>query len=131
MKTYYILSHSSESEFAVDRKEVLKMSISILLGHAIEWALLHYVDESRFKFEATISDVHFWTSPNVGTGQSSEIIDAPPGSHQCGLVWRWLSLKFGDNLRRGIRKILVKKALSETSLSEILYLNGNWPVNCI
>jgi hypothetical protein len=34
-----------------------------------------------------------------------------------------------QSLRRGIRKILVKKALSETSLSEILDPNGNWPVN--
>jgi hypothetical protein len=46
------------------------MSISILQGLAVEWASLHHVDESRFKFEATISDVRFWTSPDVGTGQS-------------------------------------------------------------
>jgi hypothetical protein len=32
-------------------------------------------------------------------------------------------------LRRGIRKIPVKIALSETSLSEILDPNGNWPAN--
>jgi hypothetical protein len=31
----------------------------------------------------------------------------------------------------GIQKILVKKALSETSLSEILDPNGNWPVNLV
>jgi hypothetical protein len=30
-----------------------------------------------------------------------------------------------QSLRRGIWKILVKKALTETSLSEILDLNGN------
>jgi hypothetical protein len=36
-----------------------------------------------------------------------------------------------QSLGRGIRKILVKKALSETSLSEILDLNGNLPVNQI
>jgi hypothetical protein len=54
---YRILSHSSNSECAADLKEVLKMSISILGDLATEWVLLHHVDESRFKFEATISDV--------------------------------------------------------------------------
>jgi hypothetical protein len=67
---YHILSHSSDSECAADFQEVLKMSISILRGLAVEWALLHHVDESQFKFEATISDAPLWTSPNVGTGQS-------------------------------------------------------------
>jgi hypothetical protein len=61
---YHILSHSS------DLQEVLKMSISILQGLAIEWALLHHVDESWFKFETTISDVRLQTSPDVGTGWS-------------------------------------------------------------
>jgi hypothetical protein len=36
-----------------------------------------------------------------------------------------------QSLGRGIRKILVKKALIETSLLEILDPNGNWPVNQI
>jgi hypothetical protein len=36
-----------------------------------------------------------------------------------------------QSLGRVIRKILVKKALSETSLSETLDLNGNWLVNRI
>jgi hypothetical protein len=49
-------------------KEVLKMSIRILRGHAAKWALLHHVDESRFKLETTISDIHLQTSPDVGTG---------------------------------------------------------------
>jgi hypothetical protein len=49
---------------------MLKMSISILRGLAAEWALLHHVDESRFKFEVVVSDVRFQTSPNVGTGRS-------------------------------------------------------------
>jgi hypothetical protein len=35
------------------------------------------------------------------------------------------------SLKHGIQKILLKKALSETSLSEILDPNGNWPVNQI
>jgi hypothetical protein len=34
-----------------------------------------------------------------------------------------------QSLGHGIWKILVKKALSETFLSEILDPNGNWPVN--
>jgi hypothetical protein len=55
---YCILSHSSDSECAANLQEVLKMSISILRGLTIEWALLHHVDESRFKFKAAISDVH-------------------------------------------------------------------------
>jgi hypothetical protein len=67
---YRILSHFSDSECVVDLQEVLKMSISILRCLAIERALLHHVDESWFKFEAAISDVHFWTSPDIGTRQS-------------------------------------------------------------
>jgi hypothetical protein len=43
------------------------MSISILRGLAAEWALLHHDDESRFKFEAAISNVHLQTNPDVGT----------------------------------------------------------------
>jgi hypothetical protein len=34
-----------------------------------------------------------------------------------------------QTLRLRIRKILVKKASSETSLSEIVDANGNWPRN--
>jgi hypothetical protein len=64
------MSHSSDSECATDLQEVMKMSISIFRGLAIEWALLHHVDKSWFKFETTIFDVHLRTSPNVGTGQS-------------------------------------------------------------
>jgi hypothetical protein len=56
---YHILSHSSDSECAANLQEVLKMSTGILRGLAVEWALIHHVDESRFKFEAAISDVHF------------------------------------------------------------------------
>jgi hypothetical protein len=67
---YRILSHSLDSECPVDLQEVLKMSISILRGLATEWALLHHIDESWFKFEIAISDNHFWTSHDVGTGQS-------------------------------------------------------------
>jgi hypothetical protein len=67
---YRIMSHSSNSECATDLQEVLKMSISILRGLAIEWPLLHHVDESWFKFETTKSDVHLCTSPDVGTRQS-------------------------------------------------------------
>jgi hypothetical protein len=67
---YHILSHPSNSECAINLQEVLKMSISILRGPAVEWALLHHVDESQFKFEAAISDIHFWTSTDVGTGWS-------------------------------------------------------------
>jgi hypothetical protein len=55
---YHILSNSSDSECATDLQEVLKMSISILQGLAAEWALLHHVDDSWFKLEAAISDVH-------------------------------------------------------------------------
>jgi hypothetical protein len=69
-KTYFILSHSSDSECAADLQEVLKMSISILQGLVIEWALLHHVDESQFKFEAVISEVRLQISPDVGTGWS-------------------------------------------------------------
>jgi hypothetical protein len=36
-----------------------------------------------------------------------------------------------QSLRHGIQKILVKKALIETSLSEILDPNGDWLVNQI
>jgi hypothetical protein len=70
VKTYRILSHSSDSECAADLQEVLKMSISILRGLATEWALLHHVDESWFKFKTVISNVCLWNSPNVGTGSS-------------------------------------------------------------
>jgi hypothetical protein len=64
------LSHSLDSECVADLQEVLKMSVSILRGLAAEWALLHHVDESWFKFETVISDVRLWTSPDVGTGRS-------------------------------------------------------------
>jgi hypothetical protein len=67
---YRILSHSSDSECAAYLQEVLKMSISILRGLAVEWALLHHVDESWFKFKTAISDVSLQTRLNVGTGQS-------------------------------------------------------------
>jgi hypothetical protein len=69
-KMYHILSHSSDSECAADLQEVLKMSISILRGLATEWALLHHVDESWFKFQTAISDVRLQTSPDIGTGRS-------------------------------------------------------------
>jgi hypothetical protein len=36
-----------------------------------------------------------------------------------------------QSLGRGIQNILGKKAFNETSLSEILDLNGNWSVNRI
>jgi hypothetical protein len=36
---------------------MLEMSIGILQGLAAEWALLHHIDESWFKFETTISNV--------------------------------------------------------------------------
>jgi hypothetical protein len=64
---YHILSHSSDSEYVTVLQEVLKMSISILRGLATEWASLHHVDESWFKFKTTISDVRLWTSPDIGT----------------------------------------------------------------
>jgi hypothetical protein len=72
-----------------DHQEVLKMGIIILRGLVAEWAWLHHVDDSWFKFETATSDVHLQTSPNIGTGRSQEFIDAPPGSHQSGFVWRW------------------------------------------
>jgi hypothetical protein len=62
-----ILSHNSDSECAADLQEVLKMSISILQGLTVEWTLLHHVDESWFKFEIAIFNVHLRTSPDVGT----------------------------------------------------------------
>jgi hypothetical protein len=67
---YRILSHSSDSECAANLQEVLKMSINIHRGLTAEWALLHHVDESRFKFKAAIVDVRFRTSPDVGTRRS-------------------------------------------------------------
>jgi hypothetical protein len=45
----------------LDLQEVLKMSISILRGLVTEWALLHQVDESWFKFKTAISDAHLRT----------------------------------------------------------------------
>jgi hypothetical protein len=83
---YRILSHSSDSKYAADLQEVLKMSISILWGLVVEWALLHHIDESWFMFKTAIFDVCLWTSPDVGTGQSWEIIDTLPGSQQCGFM---------------------------------------------
>jgi hypothetical protein len=65
---YHILSHSLDSECAVDLQEVLKMSISILGGLAAKLALLHHVHESLFKFETANSNVRLQTSPHVGTG---------------------------------------------------------------
>jgi hypothetical protein len=67
---YHILSHSSDSECTTDLQEVLNMSISFLQGLAAEWALLHHVDKSQFKFETAIFDVRLQTSPDVGTGRS-------------------------------------------------------------
>jgi hypothetical protein len=67
---YRILSHSSDSESDANLQEVLKMCISVLRGLTAEWALLHHVDESWFKFKTAISDVCLWTSPDFGTGQS-------------------------------------------------------------
>jgi hypothetical protein len=55
---YRILTHSSDSECALDLQEVLKMRISIFRGLTAEWALLHHVDESWFKFKTAISDIH-------------------------------------------------------------------------
>jgi hypothetical protein len=66
----HVACYSLDSECAVDLQEVLKMSVSILQGLAVEWALLHHVDESWFKFKTVISDVHLWTSRDVGTGRS-------------------------------------------------------------
>jgi hypothetical protein len=66
VKTYRILSHYSDSECATNLQEVLKMSISILRGLAAKWAWLHHVDESRFNFEAAMSNVHLRTSPDIG-----------------------------------------------------------------
>jgi hypothetical protein len=54
---YRILSHSSDSECAADLQKVLKISISILRGLAVEWALLHHVDDSWLMFEIAIFDV--------------------------------------------------------------------------
>jgi hypothetical protein len=65
-----ILSHTSDNERATDLQEVLKMSISIFRGLAVEWALLHHVGESWFKLEIAISDVRLRTSPDVGIGRS-------------------------------------------------------------
>jgi hypothetical protein len=67
---YHILSHSLDSECAVDLQEVLKMSINIIRGLATEWALLHHVNLSWFKFETAISDVCIQTSSDIGTGRS-------------------------------------------------------------
>jgi hypothetical protein len=68
---------------------MLKMSISILRGLAAEWALLHHVDESRFKFETGIFNVRLRCSLDIGTGWSFEIVDALLGRHQCGFMWWW------------------------------------------
>jgi hypothetical protein len=57
VKTYCILSHSSDSECAADLQKVLKMNTSILQGLVVEWALMHHVDESWFKFKTAISVV--------------------------------------------------------------------------
>jgi hypothetical protein len=54
---YRILSHSSDSQCAADLQKVLKISISILRGLAVEWALLHHVDDSWLMFEIAIFDV--------------------------------------------------------------------------
>jgi hypothetical protein len=54
---YHILSQSLNSECVADLQEVLKVSISIFQNLATEWALLHHVDKSWFKFEIAISDV--------------------------------------------------------------------------
>jgi hypothetical protein len=52
---YHILSHSSDSERAINFQEVLKMSIRILRDLAKEWALLHHVDESGLISKLTSS----------------------------------------------------------------------------
>jgi hypothetical protein len=54
---YRILSDSSDSECAADLQKVLKISISILRGLAVEWALLHHVDDNWLMFEIAIFDV--------------------------------------------------------------------------
>jgi hypothetical protein len=68
---------------------MLKMSISILRGLAAEWALLHHVDESRFKFKIAIFNVRLRCSLDIGTGWSFEIVDALLSKHQCGFMWWW------------------------------------------
>jgi hypothetical protein len=54
---------------ALVRVHLLNQFMSFLNTES-EWALLHHVDESWFKFKTVISDVRLWTSPDVGTGRS-------------------------------------------------------------
>jgi hypothetical protein len=67
-----ILGDSSDAERVGDLQEMLKMGIGILRSLPTEWALLHHIDECRLKLKVTISDIHLWTSPNVGTGRSQK-----------------------------------------------------------
>jgi hypothetical protein len=48
------------------------MRISILRGLAVEWALLHHVDESWFKFKTAISEVHLQTSPDMALDRAEK-----------------------------------------------------------
>jgi hypothetical protein len=65
------------------------MSISILRGLAVEWALLHHIDERWFEFETAISNVHLRSSSDIANGRSQKVINALPASHLCGFLWRW------------------------------------------
>jgi hypothetical protein len=126
---YHILSHSSDSEYAADLQEVLKMSISILRDLAIEWALLHLV--MRAGLSSKLPSSMFISGPVLtlaldGAEKSLMHLQAAisAGSVVITKICR-------QSLKRGIRTILMKKALIETSLSEILDPNSNWLVNQI
>jgi hypothetical protein len=128
---YHILSHSSDSEYAADLQEVLKMSISILRDLAIEWALLHLV--MRAGLSSKLPSSMFISGPVLtlaldGAEKSLMHLQAAISAGSCAVV---ITKICRQSLKRGIRTILMKKALIETSLSEILDPNSNWLVNQI
>jgi hypothetical protein len=81
------LGDSSDGECAADLQKMLKMGICILWILPTERALLQHIDECRLKLKVTISDIHLWASPNVGTGWSQKVIDALSSGHR-----HWLYL---------------------------------------
>jgi hypothetical protein len=65
------------------------MSIGVIRGLALEWALLHHIDESWFEFETAISNIRLWSSSDIATGRSRKVINALPANHLGRFLWRW------------------------------------------
>jgi hypothetical protein len=85
---HHVLGDSSDDECDADLQKMLKMGIGILRCLPTKWALLHHIDDGGLKLNVTISDIHLWSSPNIGIGWSRKVINALPSGHK-----HWLFLR--------------------------------------